>query len=105
MYQKVSASKYEAEMPPNGRLAALLHREAAGENESLVPFLFAEVRLPKARPGKSPLLHTKLSSRHWVFLWDDRRGAGYLLVSPRSREDREFHFRVEWQDAEAAAAR
>jgi hypothetical protein len=104
-YEKVSASKYEAEMPANGRLAALLRREVGGEGESLVPFLFAEVRLPKARPGCSPVLHTKLSSRHWVFLWDERRGAGYLLVSPRSREDREFHFHVEWQDAEAAAAR
>ncbi len=83
MYEKVTASKYESETPPNGRLAALLHHEA-GEAESLVPFLFAEVRLPKAAPGKSPLLHTKLSSRHWVFLWDERRGAGlYLLVSPR----------------------
>jgi hypothetical protein len=105
MYEKVTASKFEAEMPANGRLAALVHREAGGENESLAPFLFAEVRLPKARPGRSPLLHTKLSSRRWVFLWDERRGAGYLLVSPRSREDREFHFHVEWQDVEAAAAR
>jgi hypothetical protein len=91
-------------MPANGRLAALLRREVGGDGESLVPFLFAEVRLPRARPGQSPVLHTKLSSRHWVFLWDERRGAGYLLVSPRSREDREFHFHVEWQDAEAAAA-
>jgi hypothetical protein len=104
-YEKVSAAKFEAEMPPNGRLAALVHREAGGESESLAPFLFAEVRLPKARAGRSPILHTKLPSRRWVFLWDERRGAGYLLVSPRSREDREFHFHVEWQDAETAAAR
>ncbi len=103
MYEKVSSAKFEAEMPPNGRLAALVHHEADSESESLAPFLFAEVRLPKARPGRAPILHTKLSSRHWVFLWDERRGAGYLLVSPRSREDREFHFHVEWQDAEAAA--
>jgi Peptidase family C25 len=103
MYEKVTAAKFEAEMPPNGRLAALVHREAGGESESLAPFLFAEVRLPEAQPGRTPILHTKLSSRHWVFLWDERRGVGYLLVSPRSREDREFHFHVEWRNAETAA--
>ena len=36
----------------------------------------------------------RLPDNCWVFLWDGRRGCGYLLVRPRSADSGEIHFHV-----------
>jgi hypothetical protein len=101
---KVTTGKYQVEMPPNGRLAGLIRRDGDDEPASLTPFLFAEVRLPDALAGRTPVLRGKLPAKHWVFLWDARRHSGFLLVAPRDRDGREFRFHVEWREDEPAAA-
>jgi hypothetical protein len=58
---------------------------------------FAEVRLPKAPPGKRPHLMTKLPEKQWVFVWDARRKTGYILVTPRTKDTREIRFKVNWE--------
>jgi hypothetical protein len=98
-YRKVVTTKYQTEMRPNARMAGLLRR---GEDDGryLVPFVFAEVRLRKAPPGKRPRLHSRIPGRHWVFCWDARRQCGYLLVTPRKKDCEELRFRVKWEDPE-----
>jgi hypothetical protein len=101
-HPRVDTGKYQVEMPPNARLAGLIRRGDGDEPSALVPFLFAEVRLDGGRPGQVPVLHGRLPASHWVFLWDDRRRTGYLLVAPRARDERAVRFRVEWRGAETA---
>ncbi len=104
---KVQSGKYQVEMPANGRLAGLLRKEKLEDGQPLVPFVFAEVRLPRAKTGHVPTLSSRLPSSHWVFNWDERRGVGYLLIEPRSKEDSEIRFHVKWtagQQAEEAIA-
>lgn len=97
-YEKVKVGKYEAEMRPNARLAGLLRMSTENEDlRQLVPFVFAEVRLPKAPPGKTPHLTTKLSEKQWVFVWDGRRKTGYLLVTPRPKDKQEVRFKLNWE--------
>jgi hypothetical protein len=98
-YKRVTVGdKYEAEMRPNARLAGLL-TNGAGENmRRLVPFAFAEVRLPKAPPGEAPRLRGRLPGKNFVFTWDGRRHVGYLLAIPRSQDRDELRFRVEWEE-------
>jgi hypothetical protein len=96
-YDKVVTDKYQAVALPNGRLAGLLTKPEEGAKKPLVPMLFAEVRL-KAPKGKAPRLTSRVPSDHWVFLWDGRRQAGYLLVRPRRRDREEIRFRVTWED-------
>jgi hypothetical protein len=88
----VQSGKYQAEVPANARLAGLLRK---GDGEApLVPFVFAEVRLTPPAPELVPTLTGALAESRRVFLWDARRGVGYLLAeAPRSKE---LHFRVEW---------
>jgi hypothetical protein len=74
-------------MAPNARLAGLLRKEKDDEDRHpLVPFVFAEVSLPRGKPGQTPVLKTRLPSSHWVFCWDERRRCGYLLVTPRGKD-------------------
>jgi hypothetical protein len=94
-HEKVTSDKYRAEMMPNARLAGLLRKGADGL--ALAPFVFAEVRLPNAEPGRTPRLHSKLPTDRYVFCWDGRRGCGYLLVTPGPQTERELRFRVEWR--------
>ena len=61
-----------------------------------MPFVFVEVSLPKAPAGHVPELHSKLPSSHYVFCWDERRRAGYLLMTPRTRDEKELRFHVSW---------
>jgi hypothetical protein len=100
-YQGIQSGDYRSQMRPNARLAGLLRRDREA-SKHLVPFVFAEVHLPKVPPGLTPRLRSKLPDKHWVFCWDGRRRVGYLLVTPRLR------FHVEWNDPEegirAAAA-
>jgi hypothetical protein len=95
-YERIIVKPYEAEMRPNARMAGLLTREGEDERR-LVPFLFAEVSLPKAPAGKTPRLTCQVPSRHWVFNWDSRRKCGYLLVAPRKKDDQEIRFHVSWE--------
>ena len=99
-YTKVKSTKYQVEMLPNARLAGLIRKEKEEDGQPLVPFLFAEVHLPKGKPGQAPTLHSKLPASHYVFCWDARRQTGYLLVLPRAAEERELRFHVEWGETQ-----
>jgi hypothetical protein len=97
-YEPVKVGDYNATMLPNARLAGLLTLGAEENEKHLVPFVFAEVALPKAPAGKKPQLTTKLSDKSYVFNWDERRKVGYLLVTPRTKDQREIRFKVDWVD-------
>ena len=96
-YERVTTAKYAAQTWPNARLAGLLTAGGDEEGRQLVPFLFAEVRLSPPTPGLAPRLRSTVREKNWVFVWDDRRGAGYLLVIPLLRERREARFEVRWE--------
>jgi hypothetical protein len=102
-HDKVVTAKYQVEMPPNARLAGLLKKDKDEDGQPLVPFVFAEVHLPRAPLGQVPLLTSKLPSSHYVFNWDPRRRCGYLLVTPRARDEKELRFHVSWEPDEIAA--
>jgi hypothetical protein len=96
-YDPVTSDKYRAQMRPNSRLAGYLTKQPEDESKRLIALLFAEVSLPKAPPGKTPRLQSRVSEDRYVFTWDARRRAGYLLVLPR-KNDRTLRFQVEWVD-------
>ncbi len=98
-HEKVRSGKYKVTMPANARLAGLLRKDKQEDGQPLVPFAFAEVRLPRAKAGLVPQLTSKLPSSHWVFNWDERRGVGYLLVEPRTKDETEIRFHVKWETA------
>jgi hypothetical protein len=101
---KVQTDKYDAAAPPNGRLAGLVHKDKdEDDRKPLVPLVFAEVSLPKARAGQTPWLNSRLPSSHWVFLWDARRRCGYLLASPRPQDVGALSFRVHWEPPSGGA--
>jgi hypothetical protein len=102
-YPKVTTGKFQAEMRPNARMAGLLSGRADDDGRYLVPFVFAEVHLPKAPPGQTPRIRSRLPSKQWVFTYDRRRQAGYLLVTPRPRDQHELRFHLDWQPAEAVS--
>lgn len=91
---KVKTAKYQAQMPPNGRLAGLIRKEE--DAAPLVPFLFAEVKLPRAPAGQTPKLRSRVPASQWAFVWDERRKTGYLLVMAPRAEGGELRFRAEW---------
>lgn len=102
-YDPVVKGKYHARMRPNARLAGLLRKDEDDEEDrDFVPFVFAEVRLPRVPAGQTPRLRSRIPDRNWVFCWDGRRGTGYLLVTPRPRDQRELRFQVEWDEAAQA---
>ncbi len=101
---KVKSAKYQVDMLPNGRLAGLIRKEKDDDGQPMVPFLFAEVHLPKGKTGQVPILHSKLPSSRYVFCWDERRQSGYLLVQPRDNEEKELRFHVEWVSGEIVRA-
>ena len=94
-YDKVSSGRYEAWMKPNARLAGLLRKDE--EVSTLVPFVFVEVRLANGPADKTPRLRSVLPEKHWVFCWDARRRSGYLLITPREKDQKELRFRIEWE--------
>jgi hypothetical protein len=103
-HEKVESDKFQVTMPPNARLAGLIRKDGKDDEKPLVPFVFAEVSLPKAPAGRVPELHTKLPASHYVFCWDQRRRTGYLLVTPRARDENELRFRVTWKKPGDGAA-
>jgi hypothetical protein len=103
-HEKVTTTRYQVEMLPNARLAGLLRKEKEDDGQPLVPFLFAEVQLPRPRPGCAPKLSSKVASSRWVFVYDERRNAGYLLVTSQPTDAKEMRFHVEWQPVGSAKA-
>lgn len=99
-YDKVTTKQYQAQIWPNARLAGLVTKASDEAGQRLVPFLFAEVRLPDAPAGKVPRLGGTVASNRWVFTWDARRRTGYLLAIPSTQQPKELRFRVEWADPE-----
>ena len=83
-YERIVVGNYEAQMLPNARLAGLVGEGVEEGNKALVPFVFAEIPLLKAK-GRTPTLTSRIPERNWVFSWDARRECGYLLVTPRPR--------------------
>jgi hypothetical protein len=105
LHGKVRSSRYEVEMPPNSRLAGLVRKQPGGRGQPLVPMIFAEVHLARARDGLVPRLRSRLPDNQWVFVWDARRRTGYVLVMAPRREGGELRFRVEWPGTSVAGAR
>jgi hypothetical protein len=99
----VRTGKYQVALPPNGRLAGLVRKKRVEERRPMVPFVFVEVHLPRARLGMTPRLSSRLPSSRWVFCWDERRRCGYLLATPRLKEKNELRFQVRWEAVEANA--
>ena len=54
-----------------------------------------------SRRVRRPDLRSRLPDKNWVFCWDARRRVGYLLVTPRPRDQGELRFHVEWDEQEA----
>jgi hypothetical protein len=96
-YPLVEVKQYHASMRPNARMAGLLTKEGEQDDRRLVPFLFAEVPLPHAPYGQVPRLTSRIPSRNWAFIWDERRLHGYLLVEPRPKDETEVRFHVHWR--------
>ena len=104
-YRKAISNQYQAEMSPNGRLAGLITPDEDEENvKHLVPFIFAEVHLPKTPAGKTPHLQSHLPGSRWVFNWDSRRKCGYLLLMPRAKDQDEIRFHVDWEEETITAS-
>jgi hypothetical protein len=103
-HEKVESGKFQVEMPPNARLAGLIRKEGNDAEKPLVPFVFAEVALPKVPDGRVPELHSRLPASHYVFCWDQRRRTGYLLVTPRARDENELRFQISWKQPDDGAA-
>jgi hypothetical protein len=97
----VQTDKYRTELLPNGRAAGLVKKEKIDDRRPLVPFVFAEVSLPRGRLGLTPHLSSRLPSNRWVFCWDQRRRCGYLLITPRREDTEEIRFHIHWETVEA----
>jgi hypothetical protein len=94
--ERVNNGKFAAEMSPNSRLGGLV-RLNGDDQHQLVPLIFREVSLAKGPADKTPALRTRLPDKNWVFSWDARRRCGYLLVTPRAKDQGEIRFQVDWQ--------
>jgi hypothetical protein len=97
----VVTEKFRTELLPNERAAGLVKKDKVEERRPLVPFVFAEIHLPRGRMGQTPHLSGRLPSNRWVFCWDERRRCGYLLVVPRPSDTEEMRFHVRWESVEA----
>jgi Peptidase family C25 len=96
-HDRVFSDKFQAQVQPNGRLAGLVLKAKDEDGQPLVPFVFAEVSLPKAPDGMTPRLNSRLPSSRYVFTWDERRHTGYLLAMPRTSDHKELRFNVHWE--------
>ncbi len=97
-YEAVTSKKFQVRMLPNERLAGLILKDDDSDDRPLVPFVFAEVALPRAKTGMIPELSSKLPSSRYVFTWDERRECGYLLALPRDSDTTELRFHVSWKN-------
>jgi hypothetical protein len=92
-YPKVTTSKYQVTVWPNGRLGGLVTKDEQDPRKALVPLVFAEVHL---KGHGKPRLTSRMPADYWVFLWDGRLRTGYLLVRPRRRDQEQMRFYVNW---------
>jgi Peptidase family C25 len=97
VHDSIISEKYVAVVPANARLAGLVRKQDMADQHKLVPFTFAEVNLPNAKPGLTPKIRTKLPETHWVFCYDERCQRGYLLVTPRAKDHGELRFQLVWE--------
>jgi hypothetical protein len=95
-HERVVTTGYQAHIRPNIHLAGLCCKEVAADGHRLVPLVFVEARIPGVPPGVTPRLHSRLKEDSWVFLWDQRRGCGYLLVRPPASDHGELRFHASW---------
>jgi hypothetical protein len=95
-HARVVTAGYHAEIRPNVHLAGLCCKKEEDDGHGLVPLVFVEAHLPGVPPGATPRLSSRLSEKAWVFLWDQRRASGYLLVRPRAADHGEIRFHVAW---------
>jgi hypothetical protein len=100
----VTVEPYQSHMLPNARLAGLLYKDLRSSERRFAPLLFAEVHLPKAPHGKVPQLHSRLPADRYVFCWDPRRHCGYILASPRPKDEGELHFQIHWESSQDVAS-
>jgi len=96
-HDKIDTPRYQAIVPANARLAGLVRKQDMVDQHKLVPFVFAEVQVPKAVPGKTPHIRTRLPETHWVFCYDERCQRGYLLVTPRASDHGDLRFQISWE--------
>jgi hypothetical protein len=91
-HDRVTSGAYEARMPPNARLAGLMSMDEEDDRQDLVPLAFVEVAFKAA--SAPPTVTSRLPQKDWIFLWDERRSTGYLLVriGRREKPKLEFHF-------------
>lgn len=103
LHDRVQTDRYQAQVPPNARLAGLVRKNGDDDGRPLVPLVFAEVHLPSVSSENPPQMRSRLPGTHWAFLWDGRRQTGYLLATPRRLDlDRgELRFQVEWTGVSA----
>jgi hypothetical protein len=94
-YDPLAVGKYRAQLWPNTCLAGLLTRGEEGARP-LVPFVFAEVHLPRGPLHQMPHLKSRVPANRYVFCWDARRRCGWLLVALRPEDDPELKFQVQW---------
>lgn len=96
-HERVSTSRFSVRMPPNGRLAGLVRKQAEeDETQPLVPFVFVEASLPKAPAGAVPKLRSRAPDHDWSFTWDARRKVLHVLVAPRRLERTPLRFKIDW---------
>ena len=81
-YEQIKTDGHVARTWPNARLAGLITKPGESDEKSLVPLLFAEVKLSPPASGGVPHLSSRVTHHNYVFIWDERRQTGYLLVRP-----------------------
>jgi hypothetical protein len=96
-HDTIDTPRYQVTVPANARLAGLVRKQEMSDQHKLVPFVFAQIELPQAVPGKTPVIRTRLPQTHWVFCYDDRCQRGYLLVTPRAIDQGELRFHIDWE--------
>ena len=96
-YPATEVKPYKAEMWPGGRLAGIFTPD--GEDaRNLAPLAFAEVSILNGPADKVPHLSSKVPGRNYIFEWDARRKAGYLLLLPREKDVGAVEFKVHWDE-------
>jgi hypothetical protein len=104
-HEKAVSARYYTQIKANGRTGGIVKKAADDDGQQMLSFLFAEVHLPNAPPGKTPRLHSRLPGKRWVFCWDARRRAGYLLVVPRDKDHGDLRFHIDWTPQETVSNR